>query len=153
MIQPGLLEIGESTNQHDATRLHKEHKYDVRIFRDSINVQKGLTKQIVQAIDPKYLKWLCGCTTNTITTNIQNFLAHLMRCYSVVEVDTLSKQEQKVRDIQYNNLDLLVTMYAEVKEQERLGIAAGNPYSTTQIITFAVHEIWNTCDFEEGMKS
>ena len=53
-----------------------------------------------------------------------------MRRYSVVGADTLSKFEQKVRNIQYDLLDPLVTMYAQVKKLEQLGVAAENPYST-----------------------
>ena len=55
--------------------------------------------------------------------------------------------------MQYNLIDLLVTIYAEVEELEQLGIVARNPYSTTHIITFTLQVIRNICNFEEGMKS
>ena len=54
--------------------------------------------------------------------------------------------------MQYNLIDLLVTMYAKVEELQQLGIAAGNPYLNKHIIKFVLRVIWNTRNFEEGMK-
>ena len=50
-------------------------------------------------------------------------------------------------------LDILVHMYAQVKIILQLGVAAENPYLTTQIITFVLQAICNTRNFEEGCRN
>ena len=136
-----------NSTQHAATRLRKEHCLAVLVFRETIDVQKALTKQIVQAIEPKYLNMLRDHTHTNITAIIQKILAHLMRRYVVAGADTLSKLKQKIRDIQYNLFDLLVTMYNVVEELKQLGITAAKSYSAAQIIAFALHVIRNTRNF------
>ena len=111
-LHPGPFDIDILATQHAAKKLREEHRDRVRIFRETKDVQKLLTKQIVQAIEPKYLNTLRNCTMNNITANIQTILAYLMRHYGIICADTLSKSKQKVREIQYNLLDLLVTLYA-----------------------------------------
>ena len=85
---------------------------------------------------------------HTVTTDIQKMLAHLRRRYDVVGADTLIKRKKKVRIMQYNLLNPVVTMYAKFEELKQLGISTANLYSTAQIITFALHIIHNTHDFE-----
>ena len=73
---------------------------------------------------------MCDCTTNTITADVQIILAHLIRGYGVVGTDTLSIYKQKVRNMQCDLLDPLVTITTQVEELEQLGITAENPYLT-----------------------
>ena len=65
------LDIDVLATQHTATRLREEHRKRLRVFRETIDVQKALTKNIIQAIDPKYLNTLRNCIMNTITANIR----------------------------------------------------------------------------------
>ena len=87
--RPGLLEIEDNAKQHTATRMREIHKEVIQTFCEMSNVQKDLTKQIVQVINAKYMNTLRGRTTVTITVDIQTVLAHLMQRYSVVESDTM----------------------------------------------------------------
>ena len=125
---PGPLEIYDNTTQHAATRMLKIHKDAIHNFHETIDIQKALAKKIVQMIDATYIHTICDRKTNTITENIQKVLAHLIQRYGIVEADTLSNREQKVRELAYNLLDPLVTVYTEVKDLEQLAIATWNPY-------------------------
>ena len=152
-VHPGVLIIPAGTPQHAAVGLRKDHKLNLRIFRESIDVQKALIKQIVQAIEPKYLNSLRNRTTNTINISVQDILAHLMTRYGIVEDDTLGEKELQVREMLYDLLDPLVTLFSEIEDLEQLGIAANNPYTAYQLITFSLQIIKNTRDFEDGMKT
>ena len=143
-VHPGLLVIPVGAAQHAAARLRKDHKESLRQYRETVDVKKALTKHIVQANDPKYLNALRNRVTNTINDDVQAILNYFFRRYGIVEDDYLADRELKVRDMQYNLLDPLVTMYNEVEDLEQLGIAADNPYSVTQLIKFALQIIKNT---------
>ena len=47
---PGSLTIEPGTTQHEATRLQNEHEEAVRLFRETIDVEKALIKQLVAAV-------------------------------------------------------------------------------------------------------
>lgn len=69
-------------------------------FLESINVQKSLTKQIAQTIEPKYIIIaVCNWITKTINSDIVTILAHIFQRYGIVEDNTLGEKEQKVWDI------------------------------------------------------
>ena len=53
---PGTLNIAAGTALHETTRLRNDHNEAVRLFRETIDVEKALIKQIVAALEPKYLK-------------------------------------------------------------------------------------------------
>ena len=74
---PGPLIIPIGTAQHEATRLREEHKTSIRLFRETIDVEKALIKQLVAAIEPKYLKSLRNDHTNAIDVSISAVLTHL----------------------------------------------------------------------------
>ena len=101
-------------NQRNSIKL----KDRIHTFREKIDVQKVIMKQIIQATETKYLNALRNKTTYTITGDVQNILARICFCYGTVKDDTLAEKDQKVREINYNLLDPLVMMYTEIEELE-----------------------------------
>ena len=66
-LHQGNLTIPAGTAQHKAKRLREEHKEAIRLFRQTIDMEKSLIKQAVTAIEPEYLKALCDPVSNAIT--------------------------------------------------------------------------------------
>ena len=71
---PGQLQIPAGTPQHEAIRLREEHRENIRIFRETLDVETVLTKQVVNAIAPEYLKELRDPFTDKIDVTILEFL-------------------------------------------------------------------------------
>ena len=111
-----------------------------------------MIKQIVQAIDHQYLDTLRNRTTDSIDVPIVTVLAHLFTKYGSIDDDVLAHKEKLVREMQYNVQDPLISVYKEIEELEQLGKAALNPYSSSQLVTFALQIIKNTGDFEDSQK-
>ena len=152
-VHPGPLIIPPGTTQILATGLRADHKEDVRLFREANDVEQRIIKQIVQAIDPTYLKTLRDPNTNTITCNIPRIFAYLFTNYGLIEDSHLTEAEAKLRSFQYDLLDPLVKIFDEVEELQHLGNAAVDPYSEAQLIKFALQIIKNTNDFETGIRT
>ena len=49
---PGPLQIPRNTDSAEAVRLREEHDETIRLFRESLDVEKALTRQIVAALEP-----------------------------------------------------------------------------------------------------
>ena len=67
---PGVLDKQVGTSQHEAVNQRKHHKLSLRLFKEIVDVQKSLIKQLVQAIEPNYLSLLRNRTTTTITASV-----------------------------------------------------------------------------------
>ena len=63
---PGALAIYTGTLQHEAKRLQKEHRENIRLFRESTDVEKSLIKQLVATIEAKYIENLRDANSNSI---------------------------------------------------------------------------------------
>ena len=46
-VHPGTLHITVGTPQHETNRLREDHTDAIRLFRETIDVEKALIKQIV----------------------------------------------------------------------------------------------------------
>ena len=81
---PGQLTIVAGTANYEAERLTKEHKELIREWRETDDVEKTIIKQIVAAIDAKYLKALRNRLTNSITSNVSQVIRYLKDRYGMV---------------------------------------------------------------------
>ena len=88
-IHPGALHIPPGAKQHESTQLRDEFKEDLRQYRECIQVEKSLIKQLGCALPQLYLLGFRKEYTNTITTDIPNILEHLFTTYGAVEAKEL----------------------------------------------------------------
>ena len=63
---PGALTISSGTAKHEAKHLRKDHIYFTRNFCETTDVEKSLIKQIVDALEPKYIGHLRDANSNPI---------------------------------------------------------------------------------------
>ena len=150
---PATLVVPPGTTAHETSRLTREYQEAQRAFREATDVKKALIKQIVKAIEPKYLRTLRNTETNSITRDIPEILAYLFQRYGKVTPDALNAKEMEVRTFIYNLQEPLVTLYDQVEDLQKLGDAANMPYTTRQIVNFGVQLIRNTHDFQDGLKT
>ena len=131
----------------------REFTESMRVYRESLDVRKALIRQIVAAIDPKYLKTLRNDDTNTITRSIPQILTYLFQRYGKVTPDRLNQKEVEVRAFVYSLQEPLVSLFDQVEDLKKLGDAAQMPYTEPQIINFGIQLVRNTHDFQDGLKS
>ena len=93
---PGALVIAAGTAQHEAIRLRDEHKENIRLFRETIDVEKVLIKLIVGAVEPQYLKELRDNHTDTINNTVAEVLTFLFDRYGAIDSETLDDHEAEV---------------------------------------------------------
>ena len=150
-VHPGQLTIPAGISQHEATRLRNDHNTAIKVFRETVDVEKALIKQLVAAIDSTYLKSLRNATTNSITAPLHDVLDHLFTRYGQVESETLEDATEKVKQMEYSVSDPLVTIFTEMEDLEQLSIAASNPFTNSQKVQLGLAIIKLTHDFETGL--
>ena len=96
---PGPLEILALTAQHAETRMREDHKVIIRVFRKATDLQKAVTRQIVKARDPIYIKTLRDRSTNTIQVSVHMVLAYLFTTYGTIEPEVLRGRKLKFREM------------------------------------------------------
>lgn len=128
-VHPGTLNIAAGTTQHKATRLKEEHKDTIRIFRETMDVEKALIKQIVAAVEGKYIDNLRSPVTNKINVDVATILAHLFRNYGYVTPEVLAENTSAVKEMQYSVEEHLVTVYYAIEDLKLLAEAANNPFT------------------------
>jgi len=148
---PGALIIPHGAAHHEAVRLREENQENIRLFRETIQVEKALIKQIVASIDPEYLKELRDDATSTITLDIPAILQHLFLHYGQVDSDVLDREEQKLKNYMWNINDPPVRFFNLVEELSQLSIAANLQKSEQQIVGIGLDIVRRTGDFEKGL--
>ena len=148
---PGALVIPAGTAQHEAIRLRDEHKETIRLFRETVDVEKVLIKLIVGAVEPPYLKELRDHHTDTINNTIAEVLTFLFHRYGEVDSETLDTHEAKVRSLFWNLSDPPVTLFNEVEDLVELADAARLPKTNAQIVNMGLHIIRKTQDLEQAL--
>ena len=81
---PGPLVIPAGTPNYLRQEMRDTHKEEIRVYRESDNVDKTLKKQMTTAIPDLYLKRFKNRLTNTITQPIPDILQHLFTTYGRV---------------------------------------------------------------------
>ena len=94
-VHPGILVFPPGTTQHESTRLTDDHKQAIMDFRETVNVEKAMIKQVVHAVDSQYLDTLRNPTTDCIDAPILTILNHLFTKYGRVDAEALAQKEKK----------------------------------------------------------
>ena len=65
-LHPGVLVIPPAATERTEKRRREQHKKDLALYHETINLEKALKKQISTAINELFLEELRDPTTNTI---------------------------------------------------------------------------------------
>ena len=150
---PGPLVIPATTTQHAATRMKDDHTEALRIYRECVDVEQALLKQVLEAIQDKYTKCLRNRLTQRVDMTIEALLRTLFQRYGFVTQHQLAEFESSVRQYPYNVQEPLSLLFDLIKELQLLAEAARTPYTDVQLVSFGVKILCNTHDFQDGIKS
>ena len=150
-VHPGILSIDAGTTHHEATRLTLEHDESVRLFRESLELEKVLINITCNALEDTYYKERINPQTNTVTEKLSVFLSWLFDTYGDIDSDTIAIEAKKVLELSYDLQNPITDVFEPIQELEQLAIAGNRPYTQAQIVDFGVTVISNTHDFETAL--
>ena len=71
----------------------------------------------------------------------------------MIEPEVLRERELEAREMAYDLMGLLFTIYDRIEELEHLGHATVNPYSISQLVNYGLTIIKNTNNFKTGIRT
>ena len=99
---PGNLVIPAGTTNVQACVLESNYNYEMKLYEQSVAMEKALQQQIVKAIHETWMKPLINPTTNAIDFTIPQILAFLFHEHGDVSAAALSRREDEVKNLPYN---------------------------------------------------
>ena len=149
---PGVLDIPVGTAHHEAVRLRDEYHENNRLFRETLQVERAIIKQIVAAVDSEYLKELRDDATHTITMSVPEVLNHLFLHYGQVDSEVLDKEEESLKNFVWNLNDPPIKFFNMIEDLVTLAQAANLEKSQHQIVGFGLNIVRRTGDMESNIK-
>ena len=110
-IHPGPLHIPPNITERNEARRRSEHKKEMALFHETVNLENALKRQISEAVDELYLEELRDPTTNTILSNVPTILSHLITNYGDTDPDTVTEKELTVRKMPFTVADPLTKLW------------------------------------------
>ena len=101
-------------------------------------MDRSLKRQLAQALDPVYVRSFRDPMMNQMLDTISVILEELFCSYGYVEPEILSELESKTRDMNYIIHDPIVTIFCKIEDLRDLAVAAQNPYTPAQLVSFAI---------------
>ena len=132
---PGPLLIQAGTTRLAADELERDHKEQIRVFREVLGVENALKSQLTKAIEPTYLTALIDPDTYDLQGTIFDSLRFLMTTYGRVTPEALADEFEKVNAIIYNPALPIDVIFNAVVDVSELAGAANIPYTEQQQIT------------------
>ena len=136
---------------YEATRLTSDHAEAIRLFRESLELEKVLVNIPCNALNDTYYKERINPQTNTVTEKLSDFLSWLFDTYGDIDSDTIADEAKKVLEISYDLQNPITDVFEPIQELKQLVIAGNRPYTQAQIVDFGVTVISNTHDFESAL--
>ena len=150
-VHPGALIIAAGTPHHEAVRLREEQAENIRIFRETVDVNNALIKQITNTIENDYIKELYNNVTSTITRTIPEVLTFLFTRYGEVTSERVTQEETKVRSFTWNLTDPPIVIFNLIEDLETISEAANIPKTSNQLISYGLDIVRATGEFENAL--
>ena len=154
-VHPGPLVLpagaGVTNLQQEIAR--DQHKEAMRVYREVIDLEKALLKQLVQALSEIYVKSFHNCHSMAIFQPISTVLTTLFTTYGDVQDEEVQDIIDKLKARVFDIFEPLVGMFDEIEDLKELSIAAKNELTERQLVPLGVQLIKNTNDFERGLET
>ena len=137
-INPLPLVIPAGTANYESTRLREDHKELRRVFRESVSVEAALTKQLVQALPPLYLKSFRNVHSNSITTSIPDILAYLFTTYGAISEEELENEKENLKEKIFDITQPLIILFNEIEDLQELATASHNAFTDSQMVSIGI---------------
>ena len=124
---PAPQRIPTNTTIHKTQRLQAGFKEAHQLYRETVDVENLLTKQIVAVIEKKYLQVIYDKITKSITKLVLGVIQHLFKNYDQVRQTTLNEHRHRVKAMVYTLIEALSTVFTQIEDIIMLDKSAKNP--------------------------
>ena len=91
-VHPVFLITPQGTTQHESICLNKENEEDIRLLRETLDVENYPIKQIVAVLGKDHLKELCNIGTEIIIVSIPQVLVNVFAAHCMLDLGVLYRE-------------------------------------------------------------
>jgi hypothetical protein len=99
--------------------------------------EKALIAQVVESIDPIYLRALLNRTTGQYSSSIRDLLSHLFNTYGKITPQQVKAKEMELYNMHYDISQPVDTVFNAIDDLSELADHAGSPMTPQQMIDLA----------------
>ena len=125
---------------------------EMRLWREVEAIERTLVQQIVQAVEPKYLKALRNPITTKITNDVKQILSYLFDNYGKVPPTVLKDMKRTVEDYELDPSDPIDLLFVQVDELADIYTLQRNQLSEKQLIEMAYVVIERAKAFKKDLR-
>ena len=129
----------------------RNHTEDMREWRECINLGAALRNQLIDAIEPIYLRSQRNRHTGFAGTNARDLITYLIATYGLISPIDLKRNNDQLNEAWEPNTPF-EQLIDQVEEAVDYADAGGQPYTTGQVINAAYTLVFNTGMFFEDCK-
>ena len=132
-------------------RLTLAHAEAIRVFRDTVELEKALINITCNAVQDAYYKESINPHMSIVTDGLSVFLPWLFTTYGDIDRDTIKEEKKKVLEVVYELQNPITDIFEPIQELEQLTIVGNSPYTQEQLIDCGLTIISSTHDFEMAL--
>ena len=101
---PGSFVLPNNVTNIQAQMLREQHAENLHQFQEVEAVHNALVQQVIQAVDPMYLKALCNPITHALNVPLNKILQHLIDVYGTLTPREFQAKLDELTNFCYNVL-------------------------------------------------
>jgi hypothetical protein len=119
----------------------------MKVYHEYLGVEQALKRQIVAAVEPRWLQALHNHISNSITMPVIEINNYLYRMYGKISTQMLTDKESSVKTMVWDVLQPIDDVFDTIQQLIDLAATAMVPYTPPQIVNIAYNIINNTRKF------
>ena len=152
-IYPGAQPIiPPGTTAANTSAIIRQHTEELREWREYINISAALRNQLIEAIDPIYLRSQRNRHTGYAGVSIRDLLQYLITTYGLITPLDLKKNNDQLNE-QWDPNTPFEHLIDQIEEAVDYADAGNQPYTQDQVLNAAYTIIFNTGMFFEDCKA
>ena len=130
------------------------HTYDrnLQAYKECITMERLLIQQIINAVEPKYLKPLRDSVTNKLNQSIPNILQYLFDTYGDVSPQEFLTLRHQLETMTFDPQDPVDVIFTDIDDLAEIADAIGDPLTDVQQTKIGYVVLQNTKRFSGGLK-
>ena len=138
--QPNIAANATGAQISEAVRLHTEN---LREWREFTNVTAALRKQVLEAVEPVYLRAIKTRHVGFANRSIREIFAYLFTNYGRLTPQRLTENNHAMNKA-WDPSTPFETVIDQLEEAMEVADAAGQPFTDPQVLTIAYTLVYNT---------
>jgi hypothetical protein len=143
--------IPTGTTSAQISQITRQHQADTKTWKECLNTDTALKNLLISTIDEQFIKSLHNRNTGYVTSTTWDILEFLYTNYGNITPADLLANTEKLKE-PYNPAEPIENLFTRFEDTMEYADAANRPFTTEQILEYALLCILKTGQFREACR-